>query len=72
MIFRIPNDVEFQFRGNRSSMPRNLISAITARKMHRRGCQGYLAVVRDTKADKGVVENVPIGVSFLMFFLKNY
>ena len=47
VIFRIPGDDEFRFRGDKSSMPRNLISAITARKMLRRGCQGYLAVVRD-------------------------
>ena len=45
--FRIPDVNEFRFRGDKSSMPQNLISAITARKMLRRGCQGYLAVVRD-------------------------
>ena len=49
-------------------MPKNLISAITARKMLRRGCQGYLAVVRDTKANKGVVENVPLVCEFLDVF----
>ena len=47
VIFRIPDDDEFRFRGDKSLMPRNLISAIIASKMLRRGCQGYLAVVRD-------------------------
>ena len=47
VIFRILDENEFQFRGDKSSMPQNLISAITARKMLKRGCQGYLAVVRD-------------------------
>ena len=41
-------------------MPKNFIFVITARKMLRRGCQGYLAVVKDTKEDKRAVENVPI------------
>ena len=37
VIFKIPNDDEFHFRGNKASMPQNLISAITASKMLRRG-----------------------------------
>ena len=53
VIFRIPIENEFQFKSDKSSMPQNLISAITARKMLRRGCQGYLAVVRDVQEDKG-------------------
>ena len=53
VIFRIPYENEFRFRGDKISMPQNLIFAITARKMLRRGCQGYLAVVRDVQADKG-------------------
>ena len=32
VIFIIPNDDEFRFRGDKASMPQNLISAITARK----------------------------------------
>ena len=51
-------------------MPQNLISTITARKMLSRGGKGYLAVVRDTKVDIGVVEKVSIVCEFLMFFLK--
>ena len=64
MIFRIPNDEEFQFRGDKSSMPQNIISAITDRKMLRRGCRGYLAVVRDTKVETGAVKNVPVVCEF--------
>ena len=45
-------------------MPQNLISAITARKMLRRGCQGYLAVVRNVEADKGAVDRVPMVCEF--------
>ena len=38
VIFRIPIDEEFKFMGDNSSAPRNIISAITARKMLRKGC----------------------------------
>ena len=51
-------------------MPQNLISAITARKMLKRGCQGYLAVVRDLGADKGAVEKVPVVCKFPNIFPK--
>ena len=70
MIFRILNDVEFQFRGDKSSMPHNLISAITVRKMFRRRCQGCLAVVRDIKADKGINNNVSVVCEFPDVFLE--
>ena len=49
-------------------MPQNLISAITARKMLRRGCQGYLAVVRDVQADKGSVDRAPVVCEFQDIF----
>ena len=52
VIFRILNEEEFKFVGDKSSLPRNLISAITTRKMLRKGCQGYLVVVRDTSVEE--------------------
>ena len=71
VIFRIPNDDEFHFRGNKALMPQNLISAITARKMLRRGCQGYLAMDRNVEADKGAVDRVPVVCEFPYVSLKN-
>ena len=41
VIFRIPNDEKFKFVGDKSSAPQNLIFAITARKILRKGRQGY-------------------------------
>ena len=70
LIFRIPYENEFRFRGDESSVPQNLISAITARKMLRRGCQGYLAVVRDVQANIGSVDKVPIVCEFQDVFPK--
>ena len=42
VIFRILDVEEFKFVGDKSSTPQNLISAITARKMLRKGYQGYI------------------------------
>ena len=38
VFFRIPNDEEFKFVGDKNSAPQNFISTITARKMLRKGC----------------------------------
>ena len=53
-------------------MPQNLISAITARKMLRRGCQGYLAVVRNVETDKGAVDRVPVVCEFSDVFPEEF
>ena len=72
MIFKILNVEEFKFVGDKSTAPQNLISAITARKMLRKGCQGYLALVRDIIAEKTSISDVPVACEFfLMFFLKS-
>ena len=68
MIFRILNVEEFKFVGDKSSAPQNLISAITARKMLRKGCQGYLALVRDTTAEKTSISDVSIACEILNVF----
>ena len=63
VIFRISNE-EFKFVGDKSSAPQNLISAITARKILRKDCQGYLALVRDTIAEKTSILNVSVACEF--------
>ena len=68
VIFEIPNNDEFRFRGDKSSMPQNLISAITARKMFRRKCRSYLTVVRSVEAETGAVKNVPVVCEFSDIF----
>ena len=60
MIFRIPDEEEFRFRGESSKKPQNLISAVTAIRLIRNGCQGFLVVVRDTTAETRDVCDVPV------------
>ena len=69
VIFRIPNEEEFKFVGDKSSAPQNLISAITARKMLRKRCQGYLALVRDTIAEKTSISDILVACEFSDVFL---
>ena len=70
VIFKIPNNDEFRFRGDKSSIPPNLISAITARKMFRRRIRGYLTVVRRVEAKTGADKNVPVVCEFPDVFSK--
>ena len=53
---------------DKSFSPQNLISAITARKMLRKGCQKYLALVRDTTAEKTSISDVLVACEFLDVF----
>ena len=68
MIFRILNDKESKFVGDKSSAYQNLISTITARKMLRKGCHGYLALVRDASAKKTSISDVPVAYEILDVF----
>ena len=68
MIFKIFGDEEFKFVSNRISAPQNLISAITSRKILRKGCHGYLVVARDTSVERTSVSNVPIACEFPYVF----
>ena len=47
-----------------SSVPQNLISAITVKEMLRKGCQGYLTLVRDITAKKTSISDVPVACEF--------
>ena len=68
VIFRIFDDEEFKFVGDRSSTPQNFIFAITSRKMLRKGCQGYLAVVRETSVEETSILDVPVACQFINIF----
>ncbi len=60
VYFYIPRVEEFSFDDDRSVTLYNLVSTISARKILRRSCQGYVALVRDTFVEGTCVENVSI------------
>ncbi|XP_055960628.1 uncharacterized protein LOC126668448 [Mercurialis annua] len=66
--FRIPGDLPFSFQGEKAETPKNLISAIKAKRMMSKGCQAFLAVVRDMDAEVGSMNTVPIVNEFTDVF----
>ncbi|KAJ0084999.1 hypothetical protein Patl1_30344 [Pistacia atlantica] len=64
ITFRKPDIPELVFYGERRVLPSCLISAMTARKYLRKGCQAYLAHVVDTQADGCRLEDIPVVKDF--------
>ena len=58
--FDPPGEPFFMVQGDRSVAPYNIISALGARKLLRKGCQGFLALVRDVEVQGVDFENVPV------------
>ena len=52
------------FRGVRREIASSLINAMTASKMLRKGCQGYLAFVVDRRQEGTRLEDIPIVKEF--------
>ena len=59
VTLRTPNDDEVIFIGERSNHLSNVISAATARKMVRKGCEAYLAYVIDMVKARPSVSDIP-------------
>ncbi|WRX29254.1 Reverse transcriptase domain - like 10 [Theobroma cacao] len=66
--FDFPSEPSFSIQRDWSNAPTNLISVISARRLLRQGCIGYLAVVRDTKAMVGNVSQVFVVKEFVDVF----
>ena len=60
-----PEEPDVIFRGIRREMAPSLINAMTALKMLRKGCQGYLAFVVDRRQEGTRLEDIPIVKEFL-------
>ena len=54
-----------RYQKDRSAILPCLISALTARKLLAKGCQGILAYVLDTKKKVPVLEKIPVVKDFL-------
>ena len=59
VTLRTPNEDEVTFIGERSNHLSNVISAATARKMVRKGCEAYLAYVIDTVKVRPNISDIP-------------
>ena len=63
-----PEEPGVIFRGIRREIAHSLINAMTASKMLRKGCQGYLAFVVDRRQEGTRLEDIPIVKEFLDVF----
>ena len=59
VTLRTPNDNEVIFIGERPNHLSNVISAVVARKMVRKGCEAYLDYVIDTVKARPSVSDIP-------------
>ena len=58
--FHRPGKLEVKFRGIHRELSSNIISAMAAQRMLRKGCQGYLAYVVETEKEGILVDEIPI------------
>ena len=72
LTLRMSNEDEVTFIGERSNHLSNVISATTARKMVRKGCEAYLTYVIDTVKARPSVSNIPTVSDFPNMFPKEF
>ena len=70
VTLRTPNEDEVNFIGERSNHLSNVISAATAKKMVRKGCESYLAYVIDTVKARPSISDIPTVSDFPDMFLE--
>ena len=58
--FQRPGKLEVKFRGLHRELSSNIISAMAAQRMLRKGCQGYLAYVVETEKEGILVDEIPV------------
>ena len=59
-MFRPPREPEFRFKGSRMHALPRVISALGAKRLLRKGCQGYLAHVLDTRKEVLKLDDIPV------------
>ena len=70
-MFCVPGRPEFVFHGSRESLVPNVISAIHANKLLRKGCKGYLAYVVNNQKEGIKIDDIPIVRDFVDVFPKD-
>ena len=65
----MPNEVEFTFQGERDVVPTCLISAVKARKLLQKGCEGYLTHIIDTMKVEKKLSDIIVVRDFSDVFL---
>ena len=72
VTLRTPNENEVTFINERSNHLSNVISAATARKMVRKGCEAYLAYVIETERARPSASDILIVSDFPDMFPEEF
>ena len=67
--FHRPGKIEVKFRGMHRELSSNMISAMAAHRMLRKGCQSYLAYVVEAEKEGSLVDEIPVVREFPDVFL---
>ena len=68
VVFRTLDDTEVRFLGERRTSPVHMISALTAHKLLRKGCEAYLACVMTSEGSETELARIPVVRKFLDVF----
>ena len=68
LVLKPQGEAEIIFQGDRSEVPSNLISAVKARRLLVKGCQGYLAHVTDARVCSEDIQQIPMVKKFTDVF----
>ena len=60
MVFQPLEELEFQFKGSRMHALPRVISALQAKRLLWKGCQGNLAHVMDTRKEVLKLDDIPV------------
>ena len=71
VVFQPIGEPEFWFKGSRMHALPRVISALRAKRLLRKGCQGYLAHVVDTKKELLKFDDIPVVREFPDVFPKD-
>ena len=66
--FQMPTGDKIVFRGEKGSEHYSMVSALTARRMMRKGCEAFLAHVIDTEKEGQKLDSLPVVNEFIDLF----
>src|SRR5262249_55944325 len=70
IMFKIDGEIKFIFHGGESDSSGNLISAVAARRLLKKSCQGYLAHMKDLNTEISPLQEIPIVREYPNVFLE--
>ena len=71
VVFHTLDDTEVRFLGERKTSPVHMISALTAHKLLRKGCEAYLACVVTSEGSETELARISVVQKFLDVFQKS-